>query len=333
MCETPVALVIFNRPDLTRRVFAEIARARPPKLFVIADGPRSDHDRDVEECAEARAATEQVTWDCEVIRYYADHNLGCGLRPATGLDRVFQQVEEAIILEDDCVPRPSFFRFCDELLARYRDDDRVMMVGGRYSQYRMEEWAKHFIHSYTFAFNHTNWGWATWRRAWEHFDLRMERWPRVRDTAQLFDMFEPEVARFWTRIFEHAHSAGESPHFWDYQWTFACFARRGLAVLPSRHLVSNVGFGDGATHTRRIDPGREWGAVLDGDLSFPLLHPPEVARHVELDRMASARILAGHDDARIGWRRRIGRRLRRSANRFARPLVSLDDWMRGTKGE
>ena len=127
---TPVVFIIFSRPDLTARVFAEIARARPEKLLVIADGPRPDREGEDAKCAATRAIIERVDWPCEILKNYSNVNLGCGHRPATGLRWVFEQVEEAIILEDDCVPHPTFFRFCEELLEHYRDDERVMHISG-----------------------------------------------------------------------------------------------------------------------------------------------------------------------------------------------------------
>jgi hypothetical protein len=193
MLETPVALIIFNRPATTERVFAEIARARPRRLFVIADGPRSDHPDDARQCAAARAVVEKVDWPCTVATTYAEANLGCGKRPATGLAWLFQHVDRAIILEDDCVPDPSFFRFCDELLEKYRDDPRVMMVAGT------SLCPVPTAYSYSFCYHHSNCGWATWRRAWRYFDARIPRWPTLRDTPWLAEVLgEPRAVEHWT---------------------------------------------------------------------------------------------------------------------------------------
>ena len=114
--ETPVALIVFNRPEPTRRVFAAIAKARPSRLLLIADGPRPDRQRESNQCAEVRNIVSAVDWPCQVQADFADENMGCRRRVISGLDWVFSQVEEAIILEDDCVPDPSFFPFCSELL-------------------------------------------------------------------------------------------------------------------------------------------------------------------------------------------------------------------------
>jgi GT2 family glycosyltransferase len=156
---TPVAFLIFNRPDTTARVFEAIRQAKPPKLLVVADGPRPDRPDDIEKCKAARAIVEGVDWDCEVLKNYSDINLGCGKRPATGITWVFEQVEEAIILEDDCMPNPTFFEFCQAMLAEYRDDKRIMMIGGTNF---LGEW-KSKIQSYHFSFYGGTWGWASYK--------------------------------------------------------------------------------------------------------------------------------------------------------------------------
>src|SRR5579871_4386735 len=163
---TPVALIVFNRPDTTRQVFQEIRRVRPPVLLVVADGPRRDHPEDEQLCRETRAVAEEVDWPCQVLTEYSDVNLGCRHRPASGLDWVFSQVEEAIILEDDCVPHPSFFRFCSELLSRYRDDARIGTIAGT----NVQGGRKRGGASYYFSKYPTIWGWASWRRAWALYD-------------------------------------------------------------------------------------------------------------------------------------------------------------------
>lgn len=155
--KTPVAFLIFNRPDTTRRVFAEIAKARPPKLLVVADGPRADHPDDVEKCAAVRAIIDGIDWDCKVLTNYSDINLGCKRRVSSGLDWVFDTVEEAIILEDDCLPHPAFFRFCEEMLNKYRDDKRIAMISGDNFQFGR----KRTEYSYYFSRYPHIWGWAS----------------------------------------------------------------------------------------------------------------------------------------------------------------------------
>ena len=231
-----VALIIFNRPDFAARVLAEIAKARPPRLFLIADGPRPDHPEDAAKCAAARAAAEcQIDWKCEVIKSYSDANLGCGQRPASGISWVFEQVEEAIILEDDCVPHPSFFRYCDELLERYRDDERVMQIAGNNAHFG----ARRGSDSYFFSrHNICAGGWASWRRAWKHFDYGMKLWPVLRQTGWLRSTVGNErAAEYWKKKFQEGYEGGSSVNYWDYQWTFACWAQHGLTVIPSVQIA------------------------------------------------------------------------------------------------
>jgi hypothetical protein len=278
MVETPVALIIFNRPATTRRVFMKIAEARPRQLFVIADGPRPNHPDDAQQCAAARAVVESVDWPCTVVTTYAETNLGCGKRPATGLDWLFQRVDRAIILEDDCVPDLSFFRLCDELLEKYQDDQRIMMIGGT------SLWPIPTAYSYNFSYHHSNCGWATWRRAWQHFDAKVTRWPTLRGTTWLRDLVEHPVAvEFWTTIFDQAYAAAGEADYWDYQWTFAVWAHDGLAITPGVNLVTNIGFAAGATHPYSLTDRKA--SLPTTPISFPLVHPPMVIRHVEEDRL------------------------------------------------
>lgn len=282
--QTPVALIIFNRPEPTAAVFAEIAKARPSKLFVIADGPRPDRPGEAQSCADARAVTEQVDWPCHVQRNYSQVNLGCQARVVSGINWLFEQVEEAIIIEDDCVPRQSFFRFCDEMLSRYRNDERVMMVSGRYSQYLGEQLPKKFQSSYDFVCFGNCWGWATWRRAWQYFDLDMMHWPVLRESSRLDELFQEnnEAKDRRKKLLDEIYAGRGGVNAWDYQWQVSIWARGGLSIVPRLHLVSNVGFGEDATHTRSNSNNR--GELLDEDLAFPLSHPARVQRNFELDQ-------------------------------------------------
>lgn len=313
MLKTPVALIIFNRPETTSIVFREIAKARPAQLFVIADGPRANCREDLHRCAAARAVTEQVNWPCDVRRKYSDINLGCGFGPAEGITWVFDQVEEAIILEDDCVPRPSFFCFCEELLTRYRSDDRIMMVGGRSSQYNCGSWAHEFNDSYAFSYHHNCWGWATWKRAWENYDIRIRAWPELRNTDWLMRVLEDSyMHETWRRIFDRIYASGDELHAWDFQWSFAMWTANGLAIKPRAHLVANVGFGLDATHTRTLRSDR--GGLLEDDINFPLVHPEQVERHSQLDRLESA-LQAGLKVRKSHWHGRLKRYLLRAVRK------------------
>lgn len=278
MVNTPVALIIFNRPDITKKTFDEIAKARPPKLFVIADGPCADNPEDIKKCAAVREIIERVDWKCEVIKNYSNVNLGCGKRPATGISWVFEHVEEAIILEDDCVPHPTFFRFCEELLEIYRHDERIMMIGGRSNLYDQEQTQ----YSYYFSRLPSCWGWSTWRRAWRHHDMEINLWPSLRDTSWLLDILsDPVEIEFWQNIFDKAYTGAGNVDYWDFQWAFTCWAHNGLTILPNKELVSNIGFGEEATHTKSFDDKRANLPVAE--MVFPLKHPSYMVRDREAD--------------------------------------------------
>lgn len=272
----PVAFIIFNRPDTTRKVFEAIRRARPPALLVVADGSRPDRPGEGELCAAARAVIEGVDWPCKVMKNYSDTNLGCKRRVSSGLDWVFDTVEEAIIVEDDCLPHPTFFRFCEELLERYRDDERVAMISGDNFQFGK----RRTEYSYYFSIYPHIWGWASWRRTWNLYDVGMHTWPEIRDGGWLADIFsDGGTARYWSDIFERTYQ--NEIDTWDHQLTFSLCSRRSLIILPNINLVANIGFGAGASHTS----GASFVANLPVDpMVFPLRHPPFMARDTVADR-------------------------------------------------
>jgi hypothetical protein len=274
MTEVPVALIVFRRPDTTRRVLDAIRRARPRQLFVIADGPREGHPTDAEQCRATRDVIAEVDWDCDVRRNYAEENMGCQRRVATGLDWVFDQVDRAIILEDDCVPDPSFFSFCVEMLDRYESETHIMTVSGNNFQP-----GRRTKYSYYFSRYMHCWGWATWQRAWHCFDVTMDQWPTVRDEDWLSEIFEsPSAVSYWENILNQVFR--DAIDSWAYVWQYNIWMRGGLNVLPEENLVRNIGFGDGASHTR-------WGdspANQVSSIEQPIRHPSVIVRHRTADR-------------------------------------------------
>jgi len=273
--KTPVAFIIFNRPDTTDLVFAEIAKAKPPKLLVVADGPRATRSGESERCAATRAIIDRVDWGCEVLTNYSDVNLGCKNRVASGLDWVFEQVPEAIILEDDCLPHTTFFRFCEELLERYRDDERIAMIsGGNFQFGRNRGDASYYFSRY----NHI-WGWASWRRAWQHYDRDAVIWPELRDNDWLEALIKDSGERkFWAKIFQSVYEGRIDT--WDYQWGLATWAQGMVSIIPSVNQISNIGFGVDATHTQGASV---YAALPVEALRFPLSHPKVILPHAEAD--------------------------------------------------
>lgn len=276
---TPVAFIIFNRPDTTERVFAEIAKAKPPKLLVVGDGARANRPEEAEKVAAARAIIKRVDWDCEVLTNFSEVNLGCKRRVSSGIDWVFEQVEEAIILEDDCLPDPTFFRFCQELLERYRHDQRIGMISGvnfQFGNRRNDD-------SYYFSKYVHIWGWASWRDRWVgSYDVTMARWPRIRDEAWLADMVgNTREADYWQKIFERVHR-GEIDT-WDYQWVFANWVEGRMSILPAVNMISNVGFDGNATHTTGDS---ELANLARNPIGFPLTHPLGVFKNIQADQFS-----------------------------------------------
>ena len=274
--KSPVAFIIFNRPETTQRVFEAIRGAQPSRLFIIADGPREDHPQDEEKCAAARAITERVDWKCDVSTNFADINMGCKNRISSGLDWVFNQVDQTIILEDDCLPHPTFFRFCQELLDRYKYDNRIMMISGDNYQFGRNKTE----YSYYFSRYTHIWGWATWKRAWDFFDVNMELWPALRDSDWLEGIFDEERSvKFWLNIFDSLYDGNIDT--WDYPWMMSCWIQNGLSILPSLNMVSNIGFGFDATNTISMT---DYANIKAYSADLPLKHPPLVKRHEKADR-------------------------------------------------
>ncbi len=279
---SPVLFVIFNRPDLTRRSFEAIRRAAPPRLYVAADGPRDGRAQEAERTREVRAIATAVDWPCEVFTLFRDRNLGCKLGVAGAIDWFFEHEEEGIILEDDCVPSPSFFEWCDAMLERYRDDERIASVSG--SSFIGPD--APLAESYFVSRYADIWGWATWRRSWRHYDIAMSRWPEWRASGGLEQLSDgnPVFVRTWRALFDDV--AEGRIDTWDYQWQFACWQRGALGLMPSVNQIENLGFGGNATHTHHAAP-----AYLDfaHDLPMPLRHPVPAKRRADLDAIIDQR--------------------------------------------
>jgi hypothetical protein len=238
-------MLVFNRPEHTRRVFAAVRDAQPARLLLVADGPRASRAGEAERCRQVREIVQAVDWPCEVMTNFADRNLGCRVRVSSGLDWVFQSVEEAIILEDDCLPHPSFFRFCDEMLDRYRDDPRVGIIAGINHQPADRKYGG----SYYFSRYAHVWGWASWRRTWQLYDVSMSLWPMAREFRLLESMFlNPAAVQHWRRQLDLLYDGHIDT--WDYQLTFMGWVQHLLHAVPCRNLVTNLGFDADATHTR-----------------------------------------------------------------------------------
>lgn len=271
---TPILFCIFNRPTETERVFAAIRQQRPATLLVVQDGPRSQNGHDAAQIAAARKVLDAIDWPCELRTHFAETNLGCKRRMASGISWGFEQFEQLIILEDDCLPSQSFFGFCETLLDRFADDERVTMISGDNFQLRPRSTDSYYFSKWAHI-----WGWASWRRAWNCMDADLASWPAEKGKSWLPELCcdEAETAH-WTELFDR--QAAGAIDTWDFPWMYSCWRHGGLAAIPNRNLVTNIGFGPGATHTTdatsRLSnlPRREFGQ---------LWHPENVSRHLEAD--------------------------------------------------
>ena len=282
---TPVAFIIFNRPDTTERVFAEIAKAKPPKLLVVGDGARTSREGEAIKVAATRAIIDRVDWPCEVLTNFSEINLGCKRRVSSGLDWVFEQVEEAIILEDDCLPHPSFFRFCEEMLLCYRNDQRVAHINGNNLHFGKRQNNDSYYFS---CFVHV-WGWASWRDRWQNdYDVSMTSWPHIRDENRVEDWTANRaLQKYLINVFELCHLCKVDT--WDYQWSYGARINGRLSVLPNGNLISNIGFGLDATHT--VVGDSVLANMLVEEMNFPLNHPHGVFASRLMDEEYATRFL------------------------------------------
>lgn len=282
--KVPVLFLIFNRQDTTQLVFSEIRKARPAKLFVAADGPRKDHPTDRENCRKAREIVSQIDWDCAVFTLFREENLGCKKGVSSAIDWFFSQVEEGIIIEDDCVPDQSFFLFCQELLRRYRDDERIMMISGTnylFDRVEMKE-------SYYFSKYYAIWGWATWKRAWSLYDINMTRWPEYDSHKYLNQIYrDSRIVSYFRNMMQDTYD--HKLDTWDIEWVYSCIFNSALSISPKYNLISNIG--NTGIHT--IEPGPFHNMARKEIDVYALIHPSNVVPYYDLDTLSFNEIVKG----------------------------------------
>lgn len=264
--DTPILVIIFNRPELNDGLISILRKIQPKHLYIAADGPRANVEDDIDNCAEARQIANLVDWECDVKTAFQDTNLGCGLGVSSAISWFFETVKEGIIIEDDIKPEECFFYYCKELLSYYRDDQRIMAISGsNFGQSVLLE-----DDSYLFSHIPHVWGWATWRRAWKFYNYKLPYWDKIRETDWLERLLCDE------KIAKRLKGGLDAVFFnnldtWDYQWVFACLCRNGLTVIPKSNLVSNIGFNESATHTNKFD--KQYANLSTFKIDIPLNHP------------------------------------------------------------
>jgi hypothetical protein len=272
---TPILFLIFNRPDTTQKVFDVIREIQPKYLFIAADGPRESKQDDIQKCKETRAIVNQIDWDCDVKTLFRDENLGCGKAVSSAITWFFDNVEEGIILEDDCLPNLSFFPYCEELLERYRENDEVMLIAG--SNLYNEIFPPNI--SYYFSAITRIWGWATWKKTWQKYIYDANEIPLKRLNLVL-DCYvgDYRVKHYWRWIFYLMRK--HKIDTWDYQLFFSILINGGLSIIPCKNMISNIGFNENATHT--FNSNNNLSNLPTYDIGT-LTHPSEIKQCVEAD--------------------------------------------------
>jgi len=310
MVSVPVLLITFNRPQHTRKVLEAIMAAQPRDLYVFQDGAREDNAEDRDKCGEVRQVVTSLTEGARtrLHTFYSDRNLGCGPGPASALDWFFREVEQGIVLEDDCFPHPDFFPYCEELLEKYKSDEKVGFIGGCNYGYNPDT-----ADSYVFGSgHHQTWGWAAWRRTWELFDYYLKGW----DTALFRKIIKPyypslRQQEYWIQIFEKVKKDQMEESCWDYQFYFGNWKHGVLAISPVVNLVENIGDGQEATHTQGDVGGLLFRTT---DSIMPLKHPEAVMRNPGIDDYMMRRFIIPYEYGREGLKRlpyRLNRRVKR----------------------
>ena len=245
--DVSVMILFFTRPDTLQKVFDSVREARPSRLFLFQDGPRNEKDNEkIEEC---RKIVENIDWDCEVHRNYCEKNLGCDKSQVAAFKWAFQHTESIVFLEDDCVASKSFFGFCEKLLDRYADDERVHMICG---MNHMGDYSSQVNDDYLFAKTPTIWGWATWKRAWEKWDTSFAY---LDDDKMLERIYENIYPKSWAKFQinrarktrDDYKKTGEISSF-ELLNAMAMHLQSSYAIIPAKNMISNVGISEGSVH-------------------------------------------------------------------------------------
>ena len=282
MLNTPILLIFFNRPDTFQQVFDVIKKVQPAKLYLAQDGPRNEGD--AENIAKCRAIASDIDWECEVNTNYSDVNLGCGMRPQTAISWALEKEESVIILEDDCVADLSFFPYCEELLEKYKNDERIAYISGLN---HFEEW-DFGASSYGYTKGGAIWGWATWKRAWAKYDYSAGAIndPYLKKLLYSHEMLAKDKIPVWERTYAAVQN-NTKLSYWDIQWGLIKYAHNQLVITPKYNLIKNIGVGESSTHGKHHNTKHkkylDYNNMDTRSLTFPLVHPAHMMRDFEYD--------------------------------------------------
>jgi hypothetical protein len=278
--DTPILFLTFNRFDTTKIVFDKIREQQPSKLYIASDGPRLNKPVEIEIVQQIRKyIIDQIDWECDVKTLFRESNLGCKNAVSGAISWFFENEEMGVILEDDCLPSKSFFPFCEELLIKYKDDDRIWHIDGTTSQLGVPGT------SYQFSKYCLIWGWATWKRAWQNYDPAMKTFPEFESKKVINSIWhKPEVRRYWLKNFKAVYNGLIDT--WDYQWMYAVWTHNAMSIRPNVNLIKNIGFDINATHT--ITTSDLIKGMKNEEMIFPLNHPEFSLPNEEMDDICSA---------------------------------------------
>jgi hypothetical protein len=292
---SPVLFVIFNRPDTAKHVFAEIKKQKPKYLFIASDGPRNDKPGEAATVNDLRnSLINQIDWDCELKTLFRKENIGCGLGVSTAITWFFDNVEQGIILEDDCVPLPGFFEFCDEMLNYYKDNDRIYEISGT----NLQGGNIRSNGSYYFSKYGGIWGWATWARAWRHFSYEMENYDQFVKEKRIEKIFtDKKQQKYWIETLNKASKLGS---WWDYQWVYSFWSHNGICIVPNVNLIKNIGFDNEGTHTLGEPNG--YTKLAKGGSLIEIRHPQDLKVNIKADSFLFKQFINPPLMKRIYWR-------------------------------
>ena len=302
----PILFVIFNKQEETKRVFETIRFQKPTSLFIAADGPRVDKEGEIERCESVRSwVLNNIDWECEVKTKFRVDNIGCGRGPSEAISWFFEQVEEGIILEDDCLPNASFFDYCKALLPKYREDSRISILSA--NNFQPNQPLRLDGDYYFSVFPSTN-GWATWNRTWKDYDYFISKWNTIDKKEFLSYLFkEKKYQLWWKQMFDFVYKT-KPEDMWDFQFHFHCMQRKQLAIIPKVNLVTNIGYGADATHSS--DPNNYFANFKMYELDFPLKHPTDVVRNEVADLFIQQNLFG--ESEIVSFLKKIKRYIKRS---------------------
>jgi len=285
--QTPILLIVFNRPDKTKLLFNQIKKIKPNKLYISADGPRYANPKDKELCGEVRSIVQKIDWDCDYKLKFSDKNLSCKTNVIDSINWFFSLNEQGIILEDDCIPSKSFFMFCEILLEKYKGNTNVMQINGYNGGF---DFAGKVTDSYYFSkLNHT-WGWASWKRAWNLFDNKCDEYKKYKSNKKILEYYvDPNIANWMITYFDKTVS--KEDNIWSSIWSYSILKQNGLCITPKLNYINNIGFdGSGTSGSSKIfsqysDDNVNIKSNHSDEKTKVITHPKNIKYDVSLDQI------------------------------------------------